>query len=57
MIQGAVILLLGLAGGYLVKALQTKGLESKYKDTKDQLSIARQMEKEREHEPDNFYDR
>ena len=57
MIQGAVILMVGLAGGYLVKALQTKGLESKYKDVKGQLDIARQMEKEREREPDNFYDR
>ena len=57
MIQGAVILLLGLALGYLVKALQTKGLESKYKDVEGQLDIARQIEREREREPDNFYDR
>jgi len=49
--------MVGLAGGYLVKALQTKGLESKYKDVKGQLDIARQIEKEREREPDNFYDR
>lgn len=57
MIIGAVILLVGLVAGYLVKTIEIKGLESKYRDVKKQLAIARELEKEREHEPETWYDR
>ena len=56
MVEGAIIAGLGIAIGYLVKHYETKGLQSKYDDAIDQLNVARELEREREHGPDNWFD-
>lgn len=56
MITGAIVSCVSFVLGYLLKTYETKALQSKYRDVKEQLAIARELEKEKTTEPINFYD-
>lgn len=49
MIEGAITILIGLAIGYYIGSRKVKEVEG-------QLKVAREIEKERDREPLNFYD-